>query len=43
MRAGQSNSKSVALKIAVFRSAPRLSREVELLSRNAIKPFSADL
>jgi serine/threonine protein kinase len=33
-RAGHPNSKPVALKIAVFPSDPRFSREVELLSRN---------
>jgi eukaryotic-like serine/threonine-protein kinase len=33
-RAGQPHSKPVALKIAVFPSDPRFSREVELLSRN---------
>jgi predicted Ser/Thr protein kinase len=34
-RAGQPHSKPVALKIAVFPSDPRFSREVELLSRNS--------
>jgi predicted Ser/Thr protein kinase len=33
-RAGHPDSKPVALKIAVFPSDPRFSREVELLSRN---------
>jgi len=33
-RAGQPHSKPVALKIAVFPSDPRFSREVELLARN---------
>jgi predicted Ser/Thr protein kinase len=33
-RAGHPSSKPVALKIAVFPSDPRFSREVELLSRN---------
>ena len=33
-RAGQPHSEPVALKIAVFPSDPRFSREVELLSRN---------
>jgi serine/threonine protein kinase len=33
-RAGQPSSKPVALKIALFPSDPRFSREVELLSRN---------
>jgi serine/threonine protein kinase len=33
-RVGQPSSKPVALKIAVFPSDPRFSREVELLSRN---------
>jgi predicted Ser/Thr protein kinase len=33
-RAGQPSSKPVALKVAVFPSDPRFSREVELLSRN---------
>jgi hypothetical protein len=33
-RAGHPHSEPVALKIAVFPSDPRFSREVELLSRN---------